>query len=70
MLQMDMNKIDYESIGQRERATQNRAIQLFRRELGYRYLGNWEDRPDNRNIETSLLTHWLKKRGLTQQNTY
>jgi hypothetical protein len=27
------------SIGQPERATQNRAIELFRDELGYRYLG-------------------------------
>ena len=27
------------SVGQQERATQNRVIQLFRAELGYRYLG-------------------------------
>jgi hypothetical protein len=31
-------------IGQPERATQNRVITLFRDELGYEYLGNWQDR--------------------------
>ena len=32
------------SIGQPERATQNRVIALFRDELGYRFLGDWADR--------------------------
>jgi type I restriction enzyme R subunit len=31
-------------IGQKERATQNRVIKLFRERLGYDYLGNWEDK--------------------------
>ena len=33
------------SVGQRERATQNRVIKLFQAELGYRYLGDWHTRP-------------------------
>ena len=47
-------------IGQPERATQDRVIALFRDELGYRYLGDWTDRPDNRNIEEDILAAWLK----------
>jgi type I restriction enzyme R subunit len=30
------------NIGKIERITQNRIIDLFQKELGYRYLGNWE----------------------------
>lgn len=30
-------------IGQKERATQNRVIRLFRDRLGYAYLGNWKE---------------------------
>ena len=51
------------SIGQPERATQNRVIALFRDELGYRYLGDWTDRPNNSNIEEALLTAYLTKNG-------
>lgn len=47
--------------GKPERYTQNRIIKLFRDELGYNYLGNWEDREGNSNIEESLLTKFLKK---------
>lgn len=50
-------------IGQTERATQNRVITLFRDELGYDYLGNWQDRPNNSNIEDSHLTDYLTKQG-------
>lgn len=35
-----------------ERVTQNRVVTLLRNQLGYEYLGNWEDRSNNRNIET------------------
>jgi type I restriction enzyme, R subunit len=52
-------------IGQTERATQNRVITLFRDELSYDYLGNWQDRPNNSNIEDSLLTNYLTKQGYT-----
>jgi type I restriction enzyme R subunit len=49
------------TIGQPERATQNRVIALFHDELGYRTLGDWTDRPDNSNIKESLLTAYLTK---------
>ena len=50
-------------VGTAERETQNRVIALFRDELGYRYLGDWTDRPSNSNIEEGLLTDFLKKSG-------
>lgn len=50
-------------IGKPERATQNRIVELFKNELGYRYLGNWEERENNSNIEFDLLTSFLTKAG-------
>ena len=43
------------NIGRIERETQNRAIELFQKELGYRYLGNWEERENNSNTEEGIL---------------
>lgn len=54
------------SIGKIERETQNRVIELFQKELNYRYLGNWEERENNRNIEEEILTEWLSGRGYSQ----
>src|SRR6185437_2658564 len=53
-------------VGQRERATQNRIIALFRDELDYRYLGDWTDRDGNSNIEEELLSTYLTKTDYTQ----
>ena len=50
-------------IGQVERQTQQRVIQLFQETLGYRYLGHRRGRPDNRNVETELLEAFLKEQG-------
>lgn len=50
-------------IGKPERATQSRVIDLFRDELGYRFLGDWSDRDGNSNIEEDLLTASLSRRG-------
>lgn len=46
-------------VGQRERITQNRVVQLFQ-QLGYGYLGDWKDRENNSNIETELLCTFLR----------
>lgn len=48
-----------------ERATQRRVIELFRDQLGYRFLGDWSDRAGNSNIEEEHLTAWLEQRGYT-----
>ncbi|GAB3378564.1 type I restriction endonuclease subunit R [Spongiibacter taiwanensis] len=53
-------------VGQRERVTQDRVVQFLQKELGYRYLGNWQDRPDNRNIDVAILTAWLRNRGVSE----
>jgi len=50
-------------VGQIERVTQDRVVKLFKEQLGYRYLGNWEDRPDNSNIEEDILLNYLLKKG-------
>jgi len=53
--------------GKPERYTQNRIIRLFREELGYTYLGNWEDRKGNSNIEESHLKDYLQKQGYPEE---
>ena len=51
------------TVGQREILTQRSVVAFFRDALGYTYLGDWQDRPDNRNIESALLADWLKRQG-------
>jgi type I restriction enzyme R subunit len=52
-----------QNVGQIERATQNRIVGLFRDQLKYEYLGNWEDRLDNSNIEEGEVRKYLSGRG-------
>ncbi len=51
------------TVGQIERATQNRVVKLLREQLEYTYLGNWEVRQDNSNIEERYLRPFLKRQG-------
>ena len=51
------------NVGQIERKAQEKVIKLFTEELGFEYLGNWEYRDGNSNIEVELLTQNLKARG-------
>lgn len=39
------------NIGKKERETQSHLIKLFRDQLTYTYLGNWEERDGNSNVE-------------------
>ena len=50
-------------VGQIERTTQRRVVEFFQNALGYEYLGNWQGREGNANIEKTLLTNWLKRQG-------
>lgn len=50
-------------VGKIERITQNRIVEVFRDELGYQYLGNWEERVGNSNIEDSFLQAYLSEAG-------
>ena len=51
------------NIGAPERATQQRIITLFHKELGYRFLGDLSDFDNNSNIIDDTLTSFLKKSG-------
>jgi len=53
-------------VGQIERFTQNRVVELFHKQLDYKYLGNWIDRENNSNIEEDILRKYLSKKGYTQ----
>lgn len=50
-------------VGQIERLAQNRVVKLFKDQLDYDYLGSWEYRENNSNIEQGLLVQNLKARG-------
>lgn len=43
----------------KERITQNRVVKLLQEQLGYSYLGDWEERESNSNIEEGLLKEYL-----------
>ena len=51
------------TVGEREIQTQGRVITFFQDVLGYTYLGTWQERANNSNIEKTLLTDWLKTQG-------
>ena len=51
------------TVGPREILTQRRVVEFFQDALGFAYLGHWQDRPDNSNVEETRLTDWLKRQG-------
>ncbi|KVV62918.1 restriction endonuclease subunit R [Burkholderia cepacia] len=50
-------------IGKPEKATQNRVIKLFTKQLDYAYLDDWTERTGNSNVEDDLLTAYLLEAG-------
>jgi type I restriction enzyme R subunit len=52
------------TVGQKEKATQQRVVTLFQQALGYAYLGNWIERTNNRPIEPELLRAYLQQQGV------
>ena len=55
-------------VGKLERETQNRVVALMQNELQYRYLGNWEERDNNSNVEEDILADWLLNKKKYNQN--
>jgi type I restriction enzyme R subunit len=53
-------------VGQIERMTQNRVVELFIDKLGYKYLGNLKDK-DYKNVETRLLRKYLRRKGYSEK---
>jgi len=49
-------------VGQIERATQNRVVKLFEKQLGYINLGNLEKEENNSNIDEKLLRKYLSEK--------
>jgi type I restriction enzyme R subunit len=60
---MNINNLN---VGQIERATQNRIVALFENNLGYKYLGNWEEREGNSNIEEAMVKEYLLGNGYSE----
>jgi type I site-specific deoxyribonuclease, HsdR family len=54
------------TVGQLERAAQDRVVKLFQKQLGYRYLGKWADLQNNSNIEERYLLPFLRRRGYNE----
>ena len=55
---MSMSKV-----GSIEIVTQKRLLKVFENDLDYDYLGDWQDREGNSNVEEEILTDWLKSQG-------
>ena len=55
------------SVDKPERITQNRVVRLFSHYLGYDYLGNLQDEPDNSNIEVTQLRKHLSNEGYSAE---
>jgi type I restriction enzyme, R subunit len=47
------------NIGDIERLTQNRVVDVFTNQLHYDYLGHWQDRQGNSNMEEAEIRKYL-----------
>lgn len=54
------------SIGKPERESQNRIIQLFKNNLDYKYLGNWQEEERTLPLEEELLLEHLLLKGYSK----
>lgn len=54
------------SVGEKERITQSRIIELLIERLDYKYIGDWHDRAENSNIEENLLREYLVGQGIVE----
>lgn len=55
------------TIGKREKTTQDRVVQLFIHELHYQYLGNWQEEERTQPVEEKALKDFLvKKQGYSE----
>ncbi|ABR30271.1 restriction endonuclease subunit R [Thermosipho melanesiensis] len=54
-------------VNELEKKTQERVINFFVEVLGYDYLGNWEKREGNSNIEKEYLINFLRKQGYNDE---
>jgi len=61
-----MSKESINKVGQLERKTQNRLVALLHDRLKYDYLGNWEEREGNSNIEEEYLRAYLTRSGYSE----
>lgn len=54
------------NVGNLERVTQERVVKLFTEKLGYYYIGDWTERPNNKNIEEKFLYKYLNTKGYSE----
>jgi len=54
------------NVGQLERKTQDRVVELFHKKLQYTYFGNWEERLGNSNIEEEIVRTYLSQKGYSE----
>lgn len=54
------------NIGKSERTSQNRVLELFQKELGYNYLGDWQEEVRTIPVEETILKKYLLSRGYSE----
>ena len=51
-------------VGQKERITQNHTVKFFQNELGYRYIGDWQDREGKKLYNANMNVYSLLRNCL------